>query len=109
MIGVLKNDDLFIYNVKAEDFVPEDHPLRRIREVTQRVTPLPSPFQFLRLTAGALASRTSICEYCFPVGARFRVALIISKTESLVFSAQMQRRVSKSPSAELNRSSFMFA
>jgi transposase len=31
MIGVPKNDDMFMYNVKAEDFVPEDHPLRRIR------------------------------------------------------------------------------
>ena len=31
MIGVAKNDDLFMYHVKAEDFVPEDHPLRKIR------------------------------------------------------------------------------
>src|SRR5208337_28088 len=31
MIGVPKNDDMFMYNVKAEDFVPEGHPLRRIR------------------------------------------------------------------------------
>ena len=30
MIGVPENDDLFMYHVKAEDFVPEDHPLRPI-------------------------------------------------------------------------------
>ena len=31
MMGKPEHDDLFMYNVKAEDFVPEDHPLRRIR------------------------------------------------------------------------------
>jgi transposase len=31
MIGTAEHDDLFMYNVTAEDFVPEDHPLRRIR------------------------------------------------------------------------------
>ena len=31
MIGTPEHDDLFMYNVTAEDFVPEDHPLRRMR------------------------------------------------------------------------------
>lgn len=31
MIGTAENDDLFLYNVTAEQFVPEDHPLKRIR------------------------------------------------------------------------------
>ena len=33
MIGTQDNDDLFMYNVSAEQFVPEDHPLRRIRPI----------------------------------------------------------------------------
>jgi hypothetical protein len=33
MIGTPEHDDLFIYNVSAEQFVPEDHPLRRIRPI----------------------------------------------------------------------------
>ena len=31
MIGIADEDDMFLYNVSAEQFVPEDHPLRRIR------------------------------------------------------------------------------
>jgi hypothetical protein len=31
MIGVPEYDDLFTCHVKAEDFVPEGHPLREIR------------------------------------------------------------------------------
>lgn len=33
MIGTPEHDDLFMYNVSAEQFVPEDHPLRRIRPI----------------------------------------------------------------------------
>lgn len=33
MIGTTAHDDLFMYNVSAEQFVPEDHPLRRIRPI----------------------------------------------------------------------------
>jgi len=33
MIGTPETDDLFLYNVMAEQFVPEDHPLRRIRPI----------------------------------------------------------------------------
>jgi transposase len=33
MIGMPEHDDLFMYNVSAEQFVPEDHPLRRIRPI----------------------------------------------------------------------------
>lgn len=33
MIGTQDNDDLFMYNVSAEQFVPVDHPLRRIRPI----------------------------------------------------------------------------
>jgi len=31
MIGTADEDDMFLYNASAEQFVPEDHPLRRIR------------------------------------------------------------------------------
>lgn len=33
MIGTPEHDDLFMYNVSAAQFVPEDHPLRRIRPI----------------------------------------------------------------------------
>lgn len=33
MIGTPEHDDLFMYNVSTEQFVPEDHPLRRIRPI----------------------------------------------------------------------------
>jgi transposase len=33
MIGTPEHNDLFMYNVSAEQFVPEDHPLRRIRPI----------------------------------------------------------------------------
>ena len=33
MIGTPETDDLFLYTVTAEQFVPEDHPLRRIRPI----------------------------------------------------------------------------
>jgi len=33
MIGTPETDDLFLYNVTAEQFVPEDHPLRKIRPI----------------------------------------------------------------------------
>jgi transposase len=33
MIGTPEHDDLFMYNVSADQFVPEDHPLRRIRPI----------------------------------------------------------------------------
>jgi transposase len=33
MIGTPEHEDLFMYNVGAEQFVPEDHPLRRIRPI----------------------------------------------------------------------------
>ncbi len=31
MIGTPESDELFLYNVTAEQFVPKDHPLRKIR------------------------------------------------------------------------------
>jgi transposase len=33
MIGTQESDDLFLYNVTAEQFVPEDQPLRKIRPI----------------------------------------------------------------------------
>jgi len=33
MIGTPEHDNLFMYNMSAEQFVPEDHPLRRIRPI----------------------------------------------------------------------------
>lgn len=33
MIGTPEHEDLFMYNVSVEQFVPEDHPLRRIRPI----------------------------------------------------------------------------
>ena len=33
MIGTPDTDDLFLYNVTAEQFIPEDHPLRKIRPI----------------------------------------------------------------------------
>jgi transposase len=33
MIGTPEHDDLFMYNMSAEQFVPDDHPLRRIRPI----------------------------------------------------------------------------
>ena len=45
MIGTRKDDDLFMYNVSAEQFVPEDHPLRRIRPIigAKRIRKLARP------------------------------------------------------------------
>lgn len=45
MIGTPEHDDLFMYNVSAEHFVPEDHPLRRIRPIidSRKIRKMASP------------------------------------------------------------------
>jgi len=45
MIGTPEHDDLFMYNVSAEQFVPGDHPLRRIRPIidTRKIRKLARP------------------------------------------------------------------
>ena len=74
MIGTPEHDDLFMYNVTAEDFVPEDHPLRRFRPfvdakaIRKLARPLysrtgrpsiPPEQLFLALVAGYLMGITS--------------------------------------------------
>ncbi len=45
MIGTPEHDDHFMCNVSAEQFIPEDHPLRRIRPFidAQRIRKLACP------------------------------------------------------------------
>ena len=74
MIGTPEHDDLFMYNVSAEQFVPEDHPLRRIRPIidAKRIRKLARPLYsntgrpsippeqlFLALVAGYVMGITS--------------------------------------------------
>jgi transposase len=74
MMGTQEQDDLFMYNVTAEDFVPEDHPLRRIKScidtkvIRKLARPLYSPIGrpsippeqlFLALVAGYIMGITS--------------------------------------------------
>ena len=74
MMGTNGNDDLFIYNKNAEDFVPEDHPLRKIKPVidTKKIRKLARPLYshygrpsippeqlFLALIAGYVMGITS--------------------------------------------------
>lgn len=74
MIGTPDHDDLFMYNVSAEQFVPEDHPLRRIRPIidARKIRKLARPLYsntgrpsippeqlFLALVAGYIMGITS--------------------------------------------------
>jgi len=79
MIGTQEHEDLFMYNVSAEQFVPEDHPLRRIRpiidakEIRKLARPLyshtgrpsiPPEQLFLALIAGYVMGITSERKIC---------------------------------------------
>jgi transposase len=117
MIGVPKNDDLFMYHVKAADFVPEDHPLRKIRTCINTATirrlarPLYSPTGrpsippeqlFLALIAGYVMGITSerkiVIQLNCDMAFRWFVGLGMTEKawDASTFSQNRRRRFDKS-------------
>ena len=117
MIGVAKNDDLFMYHVKAEDFVPEDHPLRKIRAcidttaIRRLARPLYSPTGrpsippeqlFLALIAGYVMGITSerkiVIQLNCDMAFRWFVGLGMTEKawDASTFSQNRRRRFDKS-------------
>jgi len=116
MMGSKGNDDLFIYNVSAESFVPQDHPLRKIKPIidTKKIRKMARPLYshtgrpsippeqlFMALVAGYIMGITSErkiamqlnCDMAF----RWFVGLGINEKawDASTFSQNRKRRFDK--------------
>jgi transposase len=117
MIGTPEHDDLFMYNVSAEQFVPEDHPLRRIRPIidARKIRKLARPLYsntgrpsippeqlFLALVAGYVMGITSerkiVMQLNCDMAFRWFVGLGMNGKawDSSTFSQNRRRRIDKS-------------
>jgi len=117
MIGIADNDDMFLYNVTAEQFVPEDHPLRRIRplidikKIRKLARPLyshtgrpsiPPEQLFLALVAGYIMGITSdrkiVMQLNCDMAFRWFVGLSMNTKawDASTFSQNRRRRFDKS-------------
>lgn len=117
MIGIADEDDMFLYNVSAEQFVPEDHPLRRIRplidikKIRKLARPLyshtgrpsiPPEQLFLALIAGYVMGITSdrriVMQLNCDMAFRWFVGLSMNSKawDASTFSQNRRRRFDKS-------------
>lgn len=117
MIGIADDDDMFLYNVTAEQFVPEDHPLRRIRplidikKIRKLARPLyshtgrpsiPPEQLFLALVAGYIMGITSdrkiVMQLNCDMAFRWFVGLSMNTKawDASTFSQNRRRRFDKS-------------
>jgi transposase len=117
MIGMTKNDDMFMYNVRAEDFVPENHPLRKVRPfinttaIRRLARPLysstgrpsiPPEQLFLALIAGYIMGITSerkiVVQLSCDMAFRWFVGLGMTQKawDASTFSQNRRRRFDKS-------------